>query len=38
MSFEDYMVTDDYEPSGQFDDIVNKGIQAQPDRPTISAK
>ena len=38
MSFEDYMVTNDYEPSGQFDDIVNKGIQAQPDRPTISAK
>ena len=38
MSFEDYIVTDDYEPSGQFDDIVNKGIQAQPDRPTISAK
>lgn len=38
MSFEDFMVTDDYEPSGQFDDIVNKGIQAQPDRPTISAK
>lgn len=38
MSFEDYMVTDDYEPSGQFDDIANKGIQAQPDRPTISAK
>ena len=38
MSFEDYMVTDGYEPSGQFDDIVNKGIQAQPDRPTISAK
>lgn len=38
MSFEDYMVTDDYEPSGQFNDIANKGIQAQPDRPTISAK
>lgn len=38
MSFEDYMVTDDYELSGQFNDIVNKGIQAQPDRPTISAK
>lgn len=38
MSFEDYMVTDDYESSGQFDDIANKGIQAQPDRPTISAK
>lgn len=38
MSFEEYMVTDDYESSGQFDDIANKGIQAQPDRPTISAK
>lgn len=38
MSFEEYMITDDYEPSGQFDDIANKGIQAQPDRPTVSAK